>query len=158
MAWGELDLDKATFTIPASRSKNHRPHTLPVMPMMREIIDTIPRMVSRDQLFGQRSHGFTAWHDGKPALDTRSGVTSWVVHDIRRTVATRMADLGVQPHIIETVLNHHGGHRAGSAGIYNKSPYEREVRNALATWHDYLRTLIVGGGRKVLAYPAATAS
>jgi hypothetical protein len=88
----------------------------------------------------------------KPALDKRSGVANWVVQDIRRTVATRMADLGVQPHIIEAVLNHYSGHRAGSAGIYNKSPYANEVRNALASWHDHLRTIIAGGERKIIPY------
>jgi integrase len=152
--WSELDDPEqpSSFTIPASRSKNKRPHTLPVMPMIREIITGVPKMATRDQLFGQRSHGFTAWHDGKPALDARSGVANWVVHDIRRTVATRMADLGVQPHIVEAVLNHFGGHRAGSAGIYNKSPYANEVRNALATWHDHLRTIIAGGERVVLNF------
>jgi len=75
-----------------------------------------------------------------------------VLHDIRRSVATRMADLGVQPHIIEAVLNHQSGHKAGIAGVYNRSPYEREVRNALAMWHDHLRSLIEGGERKVLNF------
>ena len=47
-------------------------------------------------------------------------MTDWTLHDLRRTVATRMADLGVQPHIIEAVLNHVSGHKAGVAGIYNR--------------------------------------
>jgi integrase len=158
MCWTELDDPEqpSSFTIPAARSKNKRPHTLPVMPMMREIITGAPRMASRDQLFGLRSHGFTAWAQGKHALDERSGVTSWTVHDIRRSVATRMADLGVQPHIIEAVLNHYSGHRAGVAGTYNRSPYEREVRNALASWHDHLRTITAGGERKILPFEAAS--
>ena len=65
-------------------------------------------------------------------------VTNWNVHDLRRTVATRMADLGVQPHIIEQVLNHQSGHKRGPAGIYNRSPYEREVKAALALWQDHV--------------------
>jgi integrase len=71
--------------------------------------------------------------DARPAYQ-RSGITDWAVHDIRRTVATRMADLGVAPHVVEAVLNHHSGHRAGIAGVYNRSSYEREVRAALALW------------------------
>jgi integrase len=43
------------------------------------------------------------------------------LHDLRRTAATGMADIGVQPHIIEAVLNHQSGHKAGIAGIYNRS-------------------------------------
>jgi len=61
-----------------------------------------------------------------------------------------MADLGVQPHIIEALLNHQSGHKRGVAGVYNRSPYEREVRAALAMWHDHLRSLIEGGERKVV--------
>jgi hypothetical protein len=66
-----------------------------------------------------------------------------------------MADLGVQPHIIEQILNHQSGHRAGVAGTYNRSPYEREVRNALALWAEHVRTLVEGGERKVVPLTAA---
>ena len=59
-------------------------------------------MASRDHLFGARSPaGFCTWAEGKAALDMRSGVAGWKVHDIRRTVATKMADIGVAPHVIE---------------------------------------------------------
>jgi hypothetical protein len=61
-----------------------------------------------------------------------------------------MADLGVAPHIIEACLNHYSGHRAGVAGIYNRSSYDREVRAALAMWADHVRTLIDGGERKIV--------
>jgi integrase len=145
MCWSELNFEQGTWTLPASRSKNKRAHTLPLLPAMRTIIEAVPRMASRDQLFGQRANGLTAWSRGKPELDRRSGVKNWTTHDIRRTVATRMADLGILPHVIEQILNHQSGHKAGPAGIYNKSSYEREVRSALALWHDHLRTLVAGG-------------
>jgi hypothetical protein len=64
-----------------------------------------------------------------------------------------MADVGIQPHIIEQVLNHQSGHKGGVAGIYNRSRYEREVRAALALWHDRLRTLLNGSERKVIPMP-----
>jgi hypothetical protein len=79
------------------------------------------------------------------------------MRDIRRSVATKMADLGIMPHVIEQILNHLSGHKTGPAGIYNKSSYERGVRAALAQWHDHLRTLVEGGERKVLAYPTEMA-
>jgi integrase len=155
MRWSEFDNPErlTAWTLPAERSKNGRAHTLPLMPMAAAIISTVPKMVSRDQLFGARSEdGFASWNKGKIALDARSGVTGWKIHDLRRTVATRMADLGVQPHIIEQILNHQSGHRAGVAGTYNRSPYEREVRAALALWADHVRTLAEGGERKVVAF------
>jgi integrase len=115
-------------------------------------------MVGRDQLFGQRSEkGFGGWDKLKQSIDKASGVTNWTLHDLRRTVATRMADIGVQPHVIDLVQNH-VGFRAGVHGKYNRSTYANEIRTALVTWHDHLRTLLEGGERKVLTYPGAAVS
>jgi integrase len=157
MRWSELDLEGGTFTIPASRSKNKRAHTLPLMPMMTAIIAGVPRRVSRDLLFGLRDpNGFGGWDHGKNELDARCGVQDWHLHDVRRSVATKMGDdLGTQPHIIEAILNHQSGFRRGDAGTYNRSPYEREVRAALVLWCDHVRAL-VAGERKVLPYVAVS--
>jgi integrase len=126
-----------SFTIPVEHSKNKREHTLPVLPMMRSILDGVPHMANRDQLFGERSHGFTRWHC-KSELDERCGVEGWTLHDLRRTVATRLGDLGAQPHVIEAALNHQSGSKRGVAGTYNRSAYENEVRNALSAWERYI--------------------
>jgi len=160
LRWSEFASDFSSVTIAGTRTKNKRQHTLPVMPMMRSIIETCPRMVSRDCVFGARTaKGFTNWTLPKPDLDKRAGVSDWVLHDLRRTVATRMADIGIQPHIIETILNHVSGHKAGPAGIYNKSSYQREVRNALAMWADHVAALVEGGERRVVNFqPQQTAS
>jgi hypothetical protein len=65
-----------------------------------------------------------------------------------------MAEKGhVQPHIIEAVLNHYSGYRSGTHGTYNRAPYEQQIRAALASWNDHLRSLIEGGRRKVLNFP-----
>jgi integrase len=160
MAWDELDLDRSTWVIPANRTKNGRQHTLLLPQAAIEIIAAVPHMVGRAQLFGERAEsGFTEWSLGKRELDARLGgqVAEWRVHDLRRTVATGMANVGIQPHIIEAVLNHFSGHRAGVAGVYNRSPYEKEVKAALALWADHIRTLVEGGERKVLAFPQDTA-
>jgi integrase len=150
MRWSEIDFERSTWTIPAARSKNGKAHTLPLMPAALEIVESVPRMATRDHLFGARSAaGFTAWTK-KATLDERSGVKDWRLHDIRRTTATRLADLGVAPHVIEQILNHQSGHKAGPAGIYNRSSYEREVRAALAMWSDHMRNLVEGGERKFL--------
>ena len=56
-----------------------------------------------------------------------------------------MADLGVQPHVIEAVLNHVSGHKAGVAGIYNRSTYAPEKRAALELWAGHLMAAIEKG-------------
>ena len=156
MGWSELDLERGTWTIPAARSKNGRAHTLPLPAMALDILAAVPHRASRDQLFGSRAgDGFVSWGKGKLALDARSEVQGWVVHDVRRSVATRLADIGIAPHIIEQVLNHQSGHKGGIAGVYNKSSYEREVRAALALWADHIRSLVEGGERKIVNFPAS---
>ena len=161
LAFSELDLDASqpSWTLPASRSKNGRAHTLPLLAMAVNIIKSVPRMVNRDQHFGTRSGaGFTAWDREKQGLDARSGVANWTPHDIRRSVATKMADIGIMPHVVEEILAHTSGHKRGVAGIYNRSSYEREVRAALALWEDHVRTIVEGGERKIIPYAPATAS
>ena len=65
-------------------------------------------------------------------------MTPWTLHDLRRTAATRMADLGVMPHVIEAVLNHISGSKSGVAGTYNRSLYEPEKRRALELWAEHV--------------------
>jgi integrase len=185
MAWSELDREAGTWTLPAARSKNHREHTLPLPPLAWDIIDAVPQRAGRDQLFGTRGKaGLNGWADVKRALDARLGdsVAPWTLHDIRRTVATVMAEgdeedeqdrdgkddgaiedggadrprLGIQPHVIEALLNHQSGHKAGVAGTYNRATYRREVRAALALWADYICSLVEGGERKVISLPVAS--
>jgi hypothetical protein len=54
-----------------------------------------------------------------------------------------MADIGVEPHIIEAALNHRTK-RAGVAGVYNRSGYEGQVKAALAHWAAHLLALVEG--------------
>jgi integrase len=150
MRWSELDLKRRVWSLPLERTKKARAHMLPLTPLSIEIIQSIPRRVNRDHLFGTRSIGGLAhWH-AKADLDQRLGATvrRWRAHDLRRTFCTRLADLGVQPHIIEAAVNHHSGFRSGVSGTYNRSPYEREVMAALALWDDHVRTLIEGAARQ----------
>ena len=159
MTWAELDPNAGAWTIPAQRTKNGRAHTLPLPPAAWAIIDAVPRKLGRDFLFGAHSAiGYNAWHDGKAELDQKLGdqVAPWRVHDLRRTAATGMADIGIAPHVIEAILNHQSGHKAGVAGIYNRSTYEREMRAALALWADHVRVLIDGGEHKVIAFTPAS--
>jgi integrase len=108
---------------------------------MRSIIESVYRRVGRDNLFGWK-HGLTMWSQGKKALDAEIGIPTWKHHDLRRSTATHLAELGTPPHIVETILNHQSGHKGGVAGIYNKSIYPQEVRTALTMWSDRMNEII----------------
>jgi integrase len=150
MRWSEIGFERGVWVIPAERVKNGRQHTLPLTPLAISIIQSVPRRIGRDHLFGTRSDGgLSHWHQ-KAELDQRLTIKPWRVHDLRRTLATRLCDLGTAPHVVEQILNQQSGHRAGVVGIYNRSSYEREVKAALALWSDHIRTLVDGGERKVV--------
>jgi integrase len=150
MCWSEFDLTAGTWTLPAERSKNGRGQTIALPAAALAIITTVPRS-NRDSLFGTRAEsGFMRWATAKADLDRRLAdtVKPWRLHDIRRSVATKMADVGVEPHHIEAILNHYSGHRSGIAGVYNRSPYERAVKAALARWSEHVLALLEGRSRE----------
>jgi integrase len=159
LRYSELAPDCSTWTLPEERSKNHRAHEIDLPATARAIIRSVPRR-QRDCLFGARSdRGFTLWSLGRAALARRlaGAVTKpWQLRDLRRTVATGMADIGVEPHVIEAVLNHFSGHRAGVAGIYNRSPYRQQVKTALARWANHVVALIEGRASNVVALEPAS--
>jgi integrase len=147
MKWGEFDLQAGTWTLPAERSKNGRAHTVTLPVLALNIIRSIARS-ARDHLFGDRAGiGFANWSKCKQQLDDRIAdvvKTTWKLHDIRRTTATGMIDIGIEPHHVEAVLGHFSGHRAGTAGTYNRSGYERAVASALQRWADHVERLVSG--------------
>jgi integrase len=153
MRWSELDPDAGTWELPAERSKNGRAHKITLPPTAHTIIASVPR-TNRDHLFGDRAGaGFTSWSRFKVDLDQHLAgkVRAWRIHDLRRSTATKMADIGIEPHHIEAALNHFSGHRRGSAGIYNRAHYERQIRAALLRWDEHVTALVEG--RKPVVVP-----
>jgi integrase len=142
LRWSEIDTKARLIGLPGERTKNGRNHDVPLSKTGLEIIDSIPRRINRDFVFGEGQGGFSGWSKAKAALDAKLGLKPWRLHDLRRTAATRMADVGVQPHIIEAVLNHISGHKAGVAGVYNRSTYESEKRAALEALGNYVMTAV----------------
>lgn len=148
MTWDEIDFDAALWTIPRQRSKNGREHEVPLSPAAIEILASVPRREKRALLFGEGEGAFSGWSKSKAALDKRiaengAAVRPWRLHDLRRTMATGMGDkLGVLPHVIEAILNHVSGHKAGVAGVYNKATYRTEKRDALERWAERITSLV----------------
>jgi integrase len=137
LQWSEVDLPRKLIVLPPERTKNGKPFELPLSAQALAIIERTPRRNSSDFLFSDKS-GFKDWGGAKDALDKRIGIAPWTLHDLRRTCATGMAELGTQPHIIEAVLNHVSGHKGGVAGIYNRASYSEPMRAALQRWADYV--------------------
>lgn len=137
------EIGEGTIELPGARTKNGRPHSIPISSAIRSVLDKY-RAPGRPFLFG-RTSGFTDFGNAKVKLDARIGeIESWTLHDLRRTAATRMAELGVAPHVVEAVLNHVSGHKAGVAGIYNRATYANEKRAALELWGEHVMALVEG--------------
>jgi integrase len=161
MTWGELDLDNAVWSIPGARAKNHCDHSVPLSAAAISILRAMERPERRFVFGRDDSGGFGGWSNRKRVLDASIAAASnakpmdrWTLHDLRRTAATRMADIGVQPHIIEATLNHVSGHRRGVAGVYNRSTYSNEKRQALDMWTAHVEMLIANGARKIIPLAA----
>jgi hypothetical protein len=76
-------------------------------------------------------------------------VKSWVLHDFRRALSTALHDrFGVPPHVVESILGHVSGHKAGVAGVYNKAAYLEERRRALERWGAHGMELMEDAPRK----------
>jgi len=146
LQWSEVELGRKLIVLASGRTKNGRQHEVPLSSQAVALIKRHPRRNSSDFLFGKR--GFSDWHVAKAKLDQRVGVAPWTLHDLRRTCATQMAELGVLPHVIETALNHVSGHKAGVAGVYNRSRMSDAVREGLQRWADWLE--------RIAAEPSAT--
>jgi integrase len=152
LAWQEIDFDRALITLPAARVKNARPFDLPLSDTAVEILKAQPRRAGRDYIFGEGpSRGFRGWSQGKVALDQRASIAAWHLHDLRRTAATGMADIGILPHVIEAALNHQSGAKAGIAGIYNRASYANEKRQALDRWAEHVLAIVEGRDSKIVS-------
>lgn len=147
MALGEIDQARAVWTIPGTRTKNGLAHEVPLSRLALDTLAAQPLIAGRDLVFGTGAGGFSGWSNSKERLDKRIAASGfvmppWRLHDLRRTATTMMADqLAVAPHVVEAILNHVSGHRAGVAGTYNKAAYRAEKRDALDRWSAFVLSL-----------------
>jgi integrase len=135
LKWGEVNGE--TIELAGARTKNGEPHSIPLSEPAKQILKTIPRVNDCEYVFGKPLRS-GAWSNVK----TKFGSADWRIHDIRRTVATGMNELGVEPHIVEAILNHLSGSRAGVAGIYNRAKYAPAKRAALDAWGAHVIELV----------------
>lgn len=167
MAWAEVDLESATWTLPAARSKNGRENVVPLPGEAVAILQQAwkqrcQKLKPGPLVFPSRDSeerppsGFSK---AKARLDRRMLRTlkalarkrggdpeevvlpPWRLHDLRRTAASGMAELGIAVHVVERLLNHVSGTFRGVVSVYQKYDYAREKREAVEAWERHLLSL-----------------
>jgi integrase len=153
MCWSELDLDDKLWTLPAARVKNDELHTVPLSDSAIELIKSLPRIKSSGNFVfaGRQGKQPSAFSHAKARIDESitkaSGekpIPAWVFHDLRRTVASGMARLGIQLPVIEKVINHKSGTFRGIVGVYQRHSFTEEKGAALATWATHVEGVVSG--------------
>lgn len=152
--------DDGTWHLPGSRTKNHKQHIVPLPPPARELVASAPAIEDCPFVFSTNGlRPVSGWSKTKVRLDVamralaKKEITPWTLHDLRRTAVTGMANLGIAPHVVEAVVNHISGAKAGVAGIYNRAEYAAEKKAALARWALHVLDVVGGGAANVVTLP-----
>ena len=150
--------------LPADRTKNKRPHMVPISGAVRDALDAIERIDGPAGLY-HTTNGRTplsGFNKGRAYLADRMveiasdeaempvEIPHWTFHDLRRTAATTMARLGIPVRVTEAVLNHVSGTGGGIVGVYQRHDYADEKRRALESWAQFLSNAINGQGNNVV--------
>jgi integrase len=143
LCWSEIDFERGVIALPAARTKNGRAHIVPMSQMVDAILRGRPRHEGRDFVFGVGERGFSGWSRRKGRLDAGLNIAAWTVHDVRRSAATRMSQIGIPPYYIEAVLNHVSA-KSSVAKIYNRNTFEVEKAQALMRWSEHIAALVEG--------------
>lgn len=154
----DAEIDGNAWHLSAGRTKNGRAHEVPLSGPALDVLEGMERIKSKAGYFHTTNgetpvSGFdSARHNiaehMQAAADLERGepvqIPHWTFHDLRRTAATSMARLGISVVVIEAILNHVSGARAGVAGIYNRHSYGDEKRRALDAWASFVMSLVEG--------------
>jgi integrase len=156
MRWSEIDFERAIWTIPGARSKNHREHFVPLSPPAIAILNELPRINGAFVFTVTGKTAVSGFSRAKTRLDRAmftlrrednpeaAPPTPWVLHDVRRSVASGLAKIGVQLPVIEKVLNHISGSFAGIVSVYQKHSFADEKRAALDAWGHHIERIVRG--------------
>ena len=154
--WTELDRD--VWIIPKERAKNNIAHEVPLSAPALDIIDSLPRIAGGGYLFTTTGKmPVSGFSRAKANLDRlmREGegpsIPEWRLHDLRRTVASGMARLGINLPVIEKVLNHTSGSFAGIVRVYQRHGFTAEKRAAMDAWGSFLSALFIDQPTNVTA-------
>ena len=141
LTWGEIDLAGRTWTLPAARTKNGKPHIVHLSKAAIAVLVRAPKLGKFVfSLAGTKP--FQSFSAAKRDLDELSRVSNWRLHDLRRTCVSGMARLGVPPHVADKVLNHQTGTISGVAAVYQRHEFLAERQHALERWGDHVADLL----------------
>jgi integrase len=155
LRWAEVR-DKE-FRLEGERTKNGEPLTIPLSKPAAAIVEKLPKIAKSEFVF--TTNGKTpvsGWSRIKQTIDKnievqavcgereKVAVPPWTLHDLRRTVATGLQKLGVSLQVIEAILGHVAGSRAGVVGIYQRHSFDKEKAAALEAWGAQVMSLVEG--------------
>jgi integrase len=158
MSWDELDLDKALWSLPGERTKNGKAHTVPLPPSAVKILRGLDHFQRRP---GQRDHVFGAispprsFSAVKTKLDAEikrlhgKPIKPYVIHDLRRTLVSGLARLGVAMHVVEKIVNHSSHSFRGIVSVYQRYTFEPEMREALNKWDEHVSKIVSENASKI---------
>ncbi len=142
--WSEFDFKNMLWTVPANRYKTEIEHKTPITSAIKELLDKIPKMKDdKKHLFNldSKAIGRSIRRSLQPLKDgtIRLDIPHFTIHDIRRSVASRMSDLKVDAVTVEKVL----GHKLPKIlQGYNRGEMMEERQAALEAWSDKIQMLV----------------
>ena len=141
LRWAEVQGD--TIHLEGARTKTGNAHLIPLSTPAMELLEHAPRVAGSEYVFTVRDRKpIRGWSSAKLQLDALASIAPWRIHDLRRTVATGMQKLKVNLQVVEAVLGHTSGSRAGIVGIYQRHDYANEKRAALEAWGAHVVDLV----------------
>lgn len=156
LQWSEIEGDR--IELKGERTKNGEPHSIPLSPQARAIIDSAPRIADCPFVFSTTgTTPVSGWSKAKDLMDDKiaeaaggNRLDPWRLHDLRRTAATGMQRLGIGLQVVEAVLGHIAGSRAGVVGVYQRHTFDAEKRAALDAWALHVAGIVSGQPSNVI--------
>jgi integrase len=150
-ARSDLPHEQMQIELSGSRTKNGKPHIIPLSPPALAILKELARIGPSDFVFTINGRNpVTDLAASKERLDGLINIPAWRTHDLRRTVATGLQRLGINLQVIEAVLGHVGGSRSGIVGVYQRHSFDAEKHTALEAWAREVERIVDGKPAKVL--------
>ncbi len=151
MRWTDVNLDAATWVIPASETKANREHTVPLAKPVLELLKRRHDAADSPFVFPSRAgseSSILVWSKRTAAAMATATKIPFTAHDLRRTMATNLGDLGISDDVISAVLNHKKPDVTSKH--YNLSQREAAKREALTAWATRLQAIVTGTKARVL--------